>query len=95
MRSLGVKGCTISWEAHNRDQQFGENETTDIGKSQSLRKEANARINTVSAMKPGLAEKINKVHISKYYASSGTDHYRAANGSYYDYVDTRLSKRVH
>jgi hypothetical protein len=51
--SLGVKGRTKSWEAHERDQQFGENESIDIGKSQRLRKEGNARINTVSAIRPG------------------------------------------
>jgi hypothetical protein len=33
MSSLGVKGRTKFWEAHERDQQFGENERTDIGKS--------------------------------------------------------------
>jgi hypothetical protein len=63
MSSLGVKGRTISWEAHERDQQFGENESTDMGKSQRLRKEGNARINKVSAMKPELAKKIEKVRI--------------------------------
>jgi len=31
--SLGVRGRTKSWEAHERDQQFGENESIDIGKS--------------------------------------------------------------
>jgi hypothetical protein len=67
MSSLGVKGHTKSWEAHERDQQFGENESTDIGKSQRLRKERNARINNVSAMRPGLAKIIEKVHISTYY----------------------------
>jgi len=36
MSSLGVKGCTKSWEAHERDQQNAENEGTDIGKSQRL-----------------------------------------------------------
>jgi len=36
MSSLGVKGHTKSWQAHERDQQFGENESTDIGKSQRL-----------------------------------------------------------
>jgi len=64
MSSLGVKGCTKSWEAHEHDQQFGENESIDIGKSQRLRKEGNARINKVSAMKPGLAKIIEKVRIS-------------------------------
>jgi hypothetical protein len=64
MSSLGVKCRTKSWEAHERDQQFGENESIDIGKSQRLRKEGNARINKVSAMRPGLAKIIEKVCIS-------------------------------
>jgi len=64
MSSLGVKGRTKSWEAHERDQQFGENESIDIGKSQRLRKEGNARINKVSAMRPDLAKIIEKVRIS-------------------------------
>jgi hypothetical protein len=61
---LGVKGRTKSWEAHEHDEQFGENESIDIGKSQRHRKEGNARINKVSAMRPGLAKIIEKVHIS-------------------------------
>jgi len=64
MSSLGVNGRTKSWEAHERDQQFGENESIDIGKSQRLQKEGNARINKVSAMRPGLAKIIEKVRIS-------------------------------
>jgi hypothetical protein len=36
MSSLGVKGRTKSWGAHQRTHQFGENESTDIGKSQRL-----------------------------------------------------------
>jgi len=63
MSSLRVQGRTKAWEAHERDQQFGENESTDIGKSQRLRKESNARINKVSAMKPGLAKIIETVRI--------------------------------
>ena len=47
MSSLGVKGWTKSWEAHERDQEFGENESIGIGTSQTLRKEGNARINMV------------------------------------------------
>ena len=62
--SLGVTGRTKSWEAHERDQQFGQNESINIGKSQRLQKEGNATINKVSAMKPGLAKIIEKVHIS-------------------------------
>jgi len=64
MRSLGVNSHTVSWEAHQRDQQFGENEIRDSGKSQRLRKEGNARINKVLAMRPGLAKIIKKVCIS-------------------------------
>jgi hypothetical protein len=62
--SLGVVGRTKSWEAHEHDQQFGDNESIDIGKSHRLRKEGNARINKVSAMRPGLATIIEEVRIS-------------------------------
>jgi hypothetical protein len=64
MRSLGVKGRTKSWEAHERDQQFGDNESIDFGKSQRLRKEGNARINKMSALRSVLAKIIEKVRIS-------------------------------
>jgi len=53
MSSLGVKYCNKSWEAQYCDQYFGENESIDIGQSQRLRTEGNARINEVSAMNPG------------------------------------------
>jgi hypothetical protein len=42
MRSLGVKGCTKSWEANEHIHQFGENESIDIGMSQSFQNEGNA-----------------------------------------------------
>jgi hypothetical protein len=64
MSSLGVKGRPKSWEAHEHDLQFGENESIDIGKSPRLRKKDNVRINTVSAMRLGLAKIIEKVLIS-------------------------------
>jgi hypothetical protein len=64
MSSLGETGRTESYKAHERDRQFGENECIDIGKSQRLRKEGNSRINKVSAMRPGLAMIIEKVHVS-------------------------------
>jgi len=64
MSSPGVKGHAQSWKAHERDQQFGENERIDIAKSQRLRKEGNARINKVSAMRPGSAKILQKVCIS-------------------------------
>jgi hypothetical protein len=93
--SLGVKGCTKSWDAHKRDQQFGENESTDIGKSQRLRKAGNARINKVSAMRPGLAKIIETVRISTYYESAETDLQIAENACCIDYADTWTSKRVY
>jgi hypothetical protein len=48
--SLGVKGHNMSWKAHEHNQQFGENESIDIGKSH----------NKVSAMRRGLAKIIEK-----------------------------------
>jgi len=95
MSNLGVKGRTKSWEAHERDQQFRENENTHIGKSQRLRKEGNARINKVSTMTPGLAKIIEKLHISRYSENSETNYHIAANASWVDYVDTWSSKRVY
>jgi hypothetical protein len=95
MSSLGVKGRTKSWEAHERDQQFGENESTDIGKSQRLRKEGNAIINKVAAMRPGLGKIIKKVRISTYYESAETDLHIAENACCINYADTWTSKRVH
>ena len=64
MSSRSVKGSTKCWEAHERDQQFGEIESIAIGKSQRFRNEGNARINEVSAMRRGFAKIIEKVHIS-------------------------------
>jgi len=88
MSSLSVTGRTKSWEAHERDQQFGENESIDIGKSQRLRKEGNARINKVSAMKPGLAKIIENICISWYFESPEIDLHIAVNAYCIDYADT-------
>jgi flagellar motor switch/type III secretory pathway protein FliN len=88
LSSQGVKGRTKSWEAHERDQQFGENESIDIGKSQRLRKEGNTRVNTVSAMRPGLAKMIEKVRISIYFECAETDLQIAENAGCIDYADT-------
>jgi len=66
MSSLGVKGPTKSWEIHQRDHQFGENESTDIAKNQRVRKESNARTNKVWAMRSGLAMIIEKVQNSRH-----------------------------
>jgi len=94
MSSLGVKGCTKSWKAHERDQQFGKNESIDIGKSQGLRKEGNARISKVTAMRPCLAKIIEKVHISWYFESSEDDLHIAENGCCINYADTWSPQRV-
>ena len=75
----GGNGRTQSWEGHERDQQFEATEGTDIGKSQRLRKEGNARIIKVCPMKPGLAKIIEKVHISRYFDSAETDIHIAEN----------------
>jgi hypothetical protein len=61
--SLGVTGRTMSCEAHDRYQQYEENVSIEVGKSQRLRKEGNARINEVSTMNPGLAKIIAKLLI--------------------------------
>ena len=95
LSSLSVKGRTRSWEAHERDQQFGENEGIDIGKSQRLRKEGNARINKVSAMRPGLAKIIEKVRILWYFESPEADLHIAENPWCINYANTWPSKRVH
>ena len=92
MSSLCVKGRTKTWEAHEGDQQFGENGSTGIGKSQRLRKEGNARINKVSAMRPGLAKTIEKVRISGYCESPETDIHIAENACGMNYADTGSSK---
>jgi len=95
MSSLGVKGHTKSWEAHERDQQFGENESIYIGKSQRFRKEGNARINNVSAMRPGLAKIIEKVRISWYFESPQADLHKAENACCINYANTWSLKRVY
>jgi len=95
MSSLGVKGRYKSWEAHERNQQFGDNESIDIGKIQRLREEGNARINKVLAMRPALAKIIEKVCISRYFESPETDLQTAENTCSVDHADTWSSNRVH
>jgi hypothetical protein len=93
--SLGVQGRNTSWEAHEPDQQFGWNETTVISKKQRLQKEGNARINKVSAMKPGFVKIVEKLCIWSNMESIDTDLCMAANACSIDYADTWLSKRVY
>jgi len=81
MSSLGVKGRTQSWEAHERDPQCGETGNTSMGISQRLRKEDNSKINKVSALKPDLAKIIEKVCVSRYSENSETKHHLAVDAS--------------
>ena len=93
MSTLGVKDHTKSWEAQARDQHFGENERIDIWKTQRLRKQGNARINKVLAMKAALGKIIEKVHISRYFESHEIDLHIAENACSIDYADTWSSKQ--
>jgi hypothetical protein len=61
MSNLGVKGYTKAWEAHERDEQFGENKGAPTTNIEKLWKIGNARIHKVAAMNPGLAKIIEKV----------------------------------
>jgi len=95
MSSLGVKCLNRSWEAHERDPQFGQNASIDNWKSQRLRKEGNARINKVLAMRPSLVKIMEKVPTSTYSVSPETDLHKAENACCIDYANTWSSKRVH
>jgi len=95
MSSHTVKGCTKSWQSHERDQLFGENESTAVGKSQRLRREGNARINQVSTVRPGSANTFEKFRLSRHFGSPGTDLHKAKNACCVDYADTWSSKQVH
>jgi len=95
MSNLGVTDYTKSWDAHEHDQQFGENESTNIGKSQRLPREGNARMNKVSVMRPGLAKIIEKVHITSHFERPETNFHIAESALCVDYSDTWSSKRVH
>jgi hypothetical protein len=65
MSSLSIKGSTKFMTAHDHNQQFGHNESIGIVKSQKLRKEGNATITKVSALRLCLAKIIEKVCISR------------------------------
>jgi len=95
MSSLGVKGHSKSWEAHERNQQFGENKCIHMGKSQRLQNEGNAIVNKVSAMRPGLAEIIETVCIWTYCESSQTNLHMAENACCIDYDEAWSSTQVH
>jgi len=95
MNNLGVIDCTKFWEADERDKQIGENNSIDIGKSQKLWMEGNARINEVLAMRPDLAKIIEKKRMSGSSAYPQTNFHIAVTTSCLDYADTWSSKLVH
>jgi hypothetical protein len=88
MNSLGVNGCTKSWEADKHDPQVGENESTDIGKSQRLPKQNNAIINKVLAMQLDLAKIIEIARIARHFERPETTNHIADNACGVDYADT-------
>ena len=88
MSSLDVKGRTKSWEAHEHNQQFGENGGIVIWKSKRLQKEGNAGINKESATRPGVAKIVGKIRTSKYFESPETDSHLAENTYIVDYADS-------
>ena len=95
MSSLGVNGPTKSWEPHECNEQFGENESIAIGKSQRLQEEGNTQINKLWAMRPGFMNIIEKVCISRYFESPETNLSIAENACCIEYADTWSLKRVH
>jgi len=95
MSSLTVKGRAKSWESHEHDPQFWENESTVIGKSQRLRKEGNARMNKVSAMMPDVTKIIEKVCNRRHFERPETEPHIAENACCIDYPDTLSLKRLH
>jgi len=94
MSSLGVKGLIQSRETHQRNQQCGENQTTENGRSQRFRKEGNARFDQVSAMRLGLAKIIEKLHIWSNVDSPEIAINIGANPGFNDYTETCPSKQV-
>ena len=95
MHSLGVKDYTKFSESHQPGQQCGENESIVIGKSQICRKDGNARINKVSAMRPGLPKINEKVCISRNVESPESDYHIAVNACWIDYTEMRSLDQVH
>jgi len=94
MCSLGLKHRTKFWEAHERVQQSGENQSIHFGKSQWLRKEGNATINRVAAIRPSLAKIIEKVCISRHVESPKINLHRAENACCSHYAYPMSSKCV-
>jgi len=66
-----------------------------MGNSQRLRKEGNAEMNKVLAMRPCLAKIIQKVGILRYVEYPENHLQLADNAFCIDYTDTCSSKQVH
>jgi hypothetical protein len=55
----------------------------------------NARVNRVSAKRPGLAKIIEKIQVSIYFESAVNNHHIADNAGSIDYTEAGSSKRVY
>jgi len=95
MSCVRVTGRTMPCDAHVNNLQFGENASTDIGKSQRLQNEGDARISNVSGMRLGSEKIIERVCISRDCKWAETDIDTAENACCIDYVVSWSSKWVH
>jgi len=95
MISIAFTGHIKSSEAQERNQQFGENDSIDIRKSQRLWNEGNAWMHKVLATRPCFAKIFEKEHNSRNFEYPDTELDIAQNACCIDYADTGLSKWVH
>jgi hypothetical protein len=93
--SLVVQGDTESCEVPKNDLEISDNDSTESGKSQTLRYEGKVRFNKVSAMRPGYANIIVKLWHSRHFEWPETDLYIAENARCIEFTDTWSSKEVH
>jgi len=82
-----VLGGPSAWSAIWREWKHSHRDESKTGKR------GNARINKVSAIRPGLAKIIEKLRISSHFGRPETDHHIAENACCVEYADTWLSKR--
>jgi len=75
-----ITGYTKSLGTHLCDDLFGENENTDIGKSQRLANQGNRRITMVYTMTPGVGKRIDNGFLSRRFESSDNNLYIAEHG---------------
>ena len=94
LNSFSANSCTQFWEAHERNQQSGENKSIDIGKSPRFRTQGNSQIDKLLAVRSDLAKIIEKIRISTYFESFKTDLHIVQNSCCINHSDTWLWKQV-